>query len=212
MDFDITSTIRLSPTGYRWQSEDGSGRWVEGVRLGIGWRPHPWLNIAFGYDRLNDSEGTISALARFSMPIGSPSRTPRWEGLGLMAAGAVPHDSELWRPIEGVGQIKLATRATVASLVSRAEIRFLQDTVNSGNVVELEVVLPEVAPKDIRVEVRLVPGSGNNPAVPGEDYIDESVETTIAEGRASARVSVQLLHNDSMQESRSLSVTVSLVF
>ena len=153
MDFDITSTIRLSPTGYRWQSEDGLGRWVEGARLSIGWRPHPWLNIAVGYERPSDGKGTTSVLARFTIPIGSPSRTPGWEGAGLMAAGAVPDDSELWRPIEGVGQIRLATRAAVSSLVSGAEIRFLQDAVNSGDVVELEVVLPDVAPEDIRVEV-----------------------------------------------------------
>ena len=45
----------------------------------------------------------------------------------------------------------------------------------------------------------------------GEDYVDEAVETTIAEGSTTAQVSFQLLVNDGMQEDRSLGATVSLV-
>ncbi len=208
---DITSTVRVNTTGYRWQSEDGSGSWIEGARLDVGWRPHPWLNITAGYDRPSNAEGTASVLVRFTMPIGGPSKTPRWEGLGVTAGGSAPNDSELWRPIDGVGQIRVATHTTVASLVNRAEVRFLQSAVNSGNTVQLEVVLPEAAQKDIRVEVRLVPGSGDNPAVAGVDYIDQPVETTITKGSTSATVSIQLLRNDEMEENRSLSATVSLV-
>ena len=71
-------------------------------------------------------------------------------------------------------------------------------------------MLSSAAPEDIRVEVRLVPGSGNHPAVPGEDFVDQPVEMTIPGGATSGRVTIQLLRNDGQQENRSLSATVSL--
>jgi len=56
-----------------------------------------------------------------------------------------------------------------------------------------------------------VPGSGESPAVPGEDYVDEPIEMTIAKGATSGRVSIRLLRNDDIQANRSLGATVSLV-
>ena len=211
MGLNITSTLRMNTTGYRWESEDGSGEWTQGVRLDLGWRPHPWLQLSAGYDRMTESDGALSFLAGLSIPFGSRSKLPRWEGLGLAAGGSVPNTTDLWRPTEGIGQIRVATRTTVDGLVGNAQVRFLQDTVDSGGSVQLEIVLPAAAPKDIRVAVRLVPGSGDNPAVPGEDFVDEPVETTIPKGTRTGRVSVQLLRNEGMQESRNLGATVSVV-
>ena len=208
---DVTSTLRLNTTGYRWESEDGSGQWTHGVRLDVGWRPHPWLHLSAGYDRATEGEDTVSFLAGLRIPLGSQSKPPRWEGLGLAAGGSAPDATELWRPTEGIGQIRVATVTASESLVSNAEVRFLQDTVSSGGAVQLEVVLPAAAPQDIRVSVRLVPGSGDNPAVPGEDFVDEPVETTIAKGAKKGRVFVQLLRNAGMQDDRSLGATVSVV-
>ena len=208
---DITSTLRLNTTGYRWESEDGSGQWTKGMRLDIGWRPHPWLRLSAGYDRMTEGKDTASFLAGFRIPLGSQSKPPRWEGLGFAGGGSAPVGTDLWRPAEGIGQIRVATLTSPESLVSHAEVRFLQDTVSSGGSVLLEVILPAAAPQDIRVSVRLVPGSGSNPAVPGEDFVDESVETTIATGARKGRVSVQLLRNSDMREGRSLAATVSVV-
>lgn len=212
MGLDITSTLRANTTGYRWESEDGSDEWTQGVRLDLGWRPHPWLYLSAGYDRMTEGEDALSFLAGLRIPFGSRSKPPQWEGLGLAASGSMPSTTDLWRPTEGVGQIRVATTSTtVDGLVSNVQVRFLQDTVDSGGAVQLELVLPAAAPKDIRVAVRLVPGSGNNPAVPGEDFVDEPVETTIPEGARTGRVSVQLLRNEGMQESRNLGATVSVV-
>ena len=180
MGVDVTSTVRLNAAGYRWESEDGSGQWTKGVRLGLGWRPTPWLNLSTGYDNMTGGEDALSFLAGVRIPLGGQSKPPRWEGLGLAAGGSAPDTTDLWRPTEGVGQIRVATRTTVGHLVSNAEVRFLQDTVSSGGVVQLEIVLPAAAPRDIHVVVRLVPGSGNSPTVPGEDFVDEPLETTIA--------------------------------
>jgi len=208
---DVTSTLRLNTTGYRWESEDGSGQWTQGVRLDVGWRPHPWLHLSAGYDRMTEGEDTVSFLAGLRIPLGSQSKPPRWEGLGVAAGGSAPNATDLWRPAEGIGQIRVATVTSAESLVNSAEVRFLQDTVTSGGAVQLEVVLPAAAPQDIRVSVRLVPGSGHNPAVPGEDFVDDPVETTIAKGKKKGRVFVQLLRNADMRENRSLGATVSIV-
>ena len=211
MGVDVTSTLRMNTTGYRWEAEDGSGQWTHGVRLDVGWRPHPWLHLRAAYDRISEGEDALSFLAGLRIPFGSQSNPPRWEGLGLAAGGSPPSATNLWRPTEGVGQIRVASHTTVDSLVSNAEVRFLQDTVHSGDAVQLEVVLPAAAPKDIRVAVRLVPGSGDNPAVPGEDFVDESVETTVPKGVRTARVFVRLIRNEGMQQDRSLGATVSVV-
>ena len=208
---DVTSTLRVSATGYGWEEKNGSGRWNEGGRLDIGWQPHPWLNFGAGYDRTGDEREVLSFVVGLRVPLGSPAKAPRWEGLGVTGGNSGAGPDSLWRPTEGVGQIQVATTATPASLVADAEVRFLQDTVNSGSTVRLEVVLPEAAQEDIRVAVRLVPGSGENPAVAGEDFVDEAVETTIAAGNATVELSIQLLDNNGLQEERSLGATVSLV-
>lgn len=208
---DVTSTLGVSTTGYRWEAADGSGQWNEGVRLDVRWRPHPWLDFGVGYDRLGEADGALSLFAGLRVPLGSPTSPPRWEGLGVAAGGSAPDSSSLWRPIEGVGPIRVATRQTPASLVAEAEVRFLEDAVESGNTVQVEVVLPAAAPENMRVSVRLVPGTGDHPAVAGEDYVDQAVEATIAEGSTTAQVSFRLLLNDALRENRSLGATVTLV-
>ena len=122
----------------------------------------------------------------------------------------MPGDRELWRPVQGAGRIRVGTRAEVSGLVGDAEIRFLEDTVGSGDTVQLEVVLGSAAPEDLRVEIRLVPGSGDHPAVPGEDYVDLPVELTIPRGATSGRGSIRLLRNAGQQENRSLGATATL--
>ena len=211
LNFNVTTTVRADVTGYRWQSEDVSEEWNLGTRLGFDWRPHPWLTLNADYDRAVDGRDSLSALARLTVPLGGSSKQlPRWEGLGVAVGGSAPNDSDLWRPVDDIGRIRVATRADASALVESAEIRFLQDTVGSGDVVRLEIVLSAAAPEDIRVEVRLVPGSGDNPAVPGEDFVDQPVELTIAQGATTGGVSIQLLRNNDVRENRSLGATVSL--
>ena len=209
--FDITSTLRMNTTGYRWGSGDETGHRSSGLRLELGWRPHPWLNLAAGYDRDGGGDEALSLHATLRMPLEDLSNPPRWRGLGVAAAGTTPADSQLWRPVEGGRRIRVVTRSSVSVPVGDAEIRFLQDTVGSGNAVQLEVVLSSAATQDLRVEVRLVPGSGTNPAVPGEDFVDRPVEITIPVGATTGQVSIQLLRNDGLSERRSLSATVSPV-
>ena len=212
LKFDLTTTVRADVTGYRWQAEDGSDEWKLGSRLGFDWRPHPWLTLNTAFGRTVDGQDMLSASARLTVPLGGSSKPlPRWEGLGVAVGGSAPNDIELWRPVDDIGRMRVATRINASALVESAEIRFEQDTVGSGEVVRLEIMLSAAAPEDIRVEVRLVPGSGDNPAVPGVDFVDQPVELTISQGATTGSVSIQLLRNDDIQEYRSLSATVSLI-
>ena len=211
MRIHVTTTLRLNAVGYRWRAEDGSERWDDGVRMGLDWRPHPWFRLGADYDGVGRSKGSTGFQVALDVPFGGPSGSPPWEGLGVAVDGSGPADEDLWRPVDEIGPIKVATRRQgAAGLVEQARVRFLQDAVGSGEAVQLEVSLPAAAPEDIRIMVRLVPGSGTNPAVPGEDFVDEPVETTIRQGAASTTVSIPLIRNDGMEGPRGLGATVSL--
>ena len=207
---DLSTTLRMRATGYHRESEDGLRRWSEGVRMGIGWRPHPWLKLRGDYDYGSEDTAGLSAHAGISIPLSSLAESMHWEGLGRAVRASLTSESQLWRPVEA-GRIRVATQVDVAGLDAPVEIYFLQEDAASGDTVELEIALSSAAQTNTHLEVRLVPGSGSNPAVSGEDFVDEPAQVTIPQGETSARVSFQLLYNPAQQENRSLSATVSLV-
>ena len=207
---DLTTTLRMHATGYRWEAENGSGDWSDGVRLGLGLRPHPWLNLSGEYDHTSTREGGLSVHLGLRIPFGQLSRPLNWQGLGVLEGDSRSGESKLWRPVEGTGRIRVATLSNVAGITGEVEIYFLQDEADSGDTVELEVVLASAAEADTTLEVRLVPGAGNNPAVAGVDFVDTPAQLVISQGETRGRVSFQLLYNAAQQENRSLSATVSL--
>ena len=213
--FDATDTIVLNAAVGRWEAVDGSGDWMTRARLGVEWRPHSWLSLGSDWGTSATGDEDVGVRAAVVIPLGGVSRVlPRWKGLGLAGGGSIPDASDVWRPIETVGPIEVAER-TISILNSTpsqdATVRFLQDSVDTGGTVQVEVALSSPASKETRLAVRLVPGAGDNPAVPGEDYVDETIEIVIAEGATSAVASFQLLHNPSLQSARALSVTVTAV-
>ena len=211
MRLDLTTTLSFNTVGYRWQSEDGTDRWDAGARLDLDWRPHPWLKLGAGYDGIGRAERFAKFQVALQIPLGSPSKRPQWEGLGAFSFGSGPALGDLWSPVSKVDRIRVATRAPVSATADGVEVRFLDDSAGTGGEVRLEVSLSAPAAEDVRVEVQLVPGSGDNPAVPGVDFVDEPVEVTIRQGTKSSTVSIQLLPNDDLQESRSLNVTATIV-
>lgn len=207
LNLKMTTTVRANLTAYSWEADDGSDEWSEGARLGVDWRPHPWLNFTASYDGIGSSKTSSSFLARVSVPIGGTSRPkPRWEGFGVLPKSGVPGVFNLWRPVDKIGRIKVARRIETSTLANRVNIRPLRNSIVSGESLQVELSLPVVAPEDVLVRVRLAPGSGANPAVPGVDFHDGIIEATIREGEKDAVVSLPLIRNDDMRKPRSLKI------
>lgn len=211
--FDPTSTISLNAATGRWQAKDGSGEWTKRARLGLEWRPHPWLRLGGAWTDSGAGRDTMDFRAALSIPLGGARPAfPRWQGLGIVGGGAEQGVSDVWRAVDNVGRIEVAERTVPivgSNPTSEATVRFLQDSVDTGGTVRVEIVLSSPAKTDTPLQVRLVPGGGSNPAVPGEDYVDEAVDVTIGEGETSAVARFRLLNNPDLKMARSLSVTVT---
>jgi hypothetical protein len=210
-----TSTLSVETALTRWEARDGAGRWETGARVGVSWQPHAWVKIRTAWDGIGTSTPNPSASAFLTFPLGGREPIPGWQGLDLGSLAQNHATMDIWRPIDNIGQIRVAERVTTPSLadtiLSGLAVRFLQDDAGSGEEIKVEVTLSAPVSEEIRLLVQLVPGAGDNPAVPGEDYLDEPVEVSIGQGSTSGVATIQLLRNADMTEARSLGVTVSLV-
>ena len=211
LNLAATTTIGVTAALARWD-DDGAGRSFVDGRLGVGWRPHTWLSFEAGLGGIGPAKDTGAVRAALRIPLGGGAWTmPRWQGLGVV--GAATARADVWRPMDNIGRIRIAERAAAPeSRVSAAdvEVRFLQDSIPTGGEVGIEVSIPAALSEDLVVELRLVPGEGNNPVVAGVDYVDEPVEVTIRRGTTSARARIRLLHNPDMREARTIDVDVSI--
>ena len=207
--FDATTTVSVDLSFARWDGA-GPGRPVDDGRVAVGWRPHPWLSFETGVAGVGSAaeSGAVRALLR--VPFGGGGyKLPRWSGLGVAGGAGAPAD--LWRPIENVERLETVERAVAPARPRLGEIsaRFLQDSASTGGVVRVEVTIPEALGHDLALELRLGPGDGDNPAVAGEDFVDEPVAATVPRGETSTRVSIRLLHNADMRSARILSVALA---
>ena len=148
------------------------------------------------------------------VPLGRQATHPRLEGAGLSGwPGPTPQCYGYLESIENIGQIRVAEREVTSlsfdEILRGLTVRFLQDSAVSGESIKVQVSTSAPASEDIRLLVSLVTGEGDNPAVPGEDYLDEPVGVTISQGTTGSVATLQLLRNDNLTEARSLSVTVS---
>ena len=209
-----TNTVGVETALTRWEHRDGSGRMSTGARLGLQWRPHDWLSVGTSRDGIGTEDAQSTVHVAFEVPIGRRASPPRWRGLGLTEKRQAGSAANMWRAVDNIGQIRLAERAVapekdVRRLLRNMDVRFLQDSASSGSAIRVQVTLEAPVAAVTRLHVRLKPGQGDNPAVAGEDFVDEAVELVIPEGAARGEVSIQLLRNAGMSESRSLSVAVS---
>ena len=205
---DVTTTVSADAALARWE-DDGAGRESLESRFGLGWRPHPWLGLRTGWASGLSGESVTTRLG-VNVPLGGGRKTaPRWEGLGTLGVAA-DTPTDMWRPVENVERLRTIERVAPGQ-VDGVSVRFLQSSAPTGAEVAVEVSLPAPASEDVRLSVRLAPGSGDNPAVAGEDFVaDEPVEVTIARGETSGTATIPLLYNASLQTLRSLAVEVSL--
>ena len=211
LKLDLTTTLSLSTAVGQWEEEHGLGGWSTNGRMAGGWRPHPWLDIGVAWNGIGTLGDDKVVRVGFSMPLGGTRTPPRWEGLGLAGGGPGPSALDPWTPVDNIGVIQVARRTTGSDdLVSGATVRFLQDDAYSGDQIGIEVSLTSATSSDLDLVVTLAPGTGDNPAVPGVDFVDEPIPVTIRAGTSSAVVTVQLPLNAQLDEARSLSATVAL--
>ena len=212
LQLDLTSTLSMSSAIGRWEEDDGLGGWTTNGRMAVGWRPHPWLDIGFAWNGLGTLDDDKTIRVGLSMPLGETRKPPRWQGLGLVGGGGPPRSAlDPWSPVDDIGVIQVARREGGRDhLVSGASVRFLQDSASSGDRIGMEVRLPAVTSRDLNLVVKLAPGAGDSPAVPGVDFIDEPIPVTVRAGTSSAVVTVQLPLNADLDEARSLRATIAL--
>ena len=209
-----TSTIDVTGAIGRWEGEDEFSRWSTRGRVTVGWRPHPWLKLATDWNGIGSTDEDAGVRMAIAIPFGGGGQKPRWEGLGLTGDNVVVDTPSLWQSADIGGRIEFAERQvsgttdTVDNVIDGAEIQFLQDSADTGGQIVVQVTLPGPVSEDTRVYVRLMPGDGDNPAVPGEDYVDEAIEVLIASGQSTGTATIELLHNPDMTEVRSLSAVV----
>jgi len=206
--FDLTTTLSLDTAMGRWERDDAGRTTLDG-RLGLGWTPHPYLRFDAGTGLGPGADGGAFRLS-LNVPLGGPRQRTRWEGLGALrlAGGAAAVD--LWRPVENVGRIRTIERVALRdTTVDGVTVRFLQPSAPTGGTAEVEVVLSAPASADVRLTVRLAPGSGGSPAVAGVDYVDEPALVTIPAGATTGRATFQLLDNPALAVDRTLTVTVA---
>lgn len=212
--FDATTTIAVETAYARWEDKKRRGVWNSGGRIGFNWQPHTWLTIGANYNEHSHGDDASSFAITFTRPLGGGGRqeTPRWSGFGEPAGGSKPKAADLWRAVEDIGRIRMVERDAAdedgLTEIEGVEIQFLQDSVASGEDVLLEVTIPTPLARDTRLVLRLVPGTGSNPAIPGEDFTDEPIDVLLPAGETSTVVSIPLLLNNSMRNARSLDVRV----
>ena len=207
---DLTTTLSMSTAVGQWEDDDGLGGWSTKGRMTVGWRPHPWFNIGVAWNGLGSHSDTRELRLGFTMPLGGKGKPPQWEGMGVVGGGATSSSIDPWSPVESVGVIQVARRETASEQPTpEATVRFLSDSASTGDEISVEVSLSAVTSHDVDLVVTLGPGTGDNPAVPGVDYIDEPIPVTIRAGTSSTVVTIQLPLNADLNESRSLMATVT---
>ena len=206
--FDLTTTVSLDTALGRWERDDTGRSTVDG-RLGFGWRPHPYLRMD-AHTGLGSGADGESYTFSLDVPFGGPRKRTKWAGLGAFAMARNATAGDLWRPVENVGRIRTIERAARQNAGGDGvTVRFLQSSAASGGTVEVEVALSAPASEEVRLSVRLAPGSGDNPAVAGVDYVDEPALVTIPQGATSGRATFRLLVNPTLDTDRTLTVTVA---
>ena len=203
-----TTALDLNLAAGEWDT--AHGRRLSG-RVGLAWQPHTYLRLSSDLSGIGSDDPQATHRITFTMPLGRTQQSPQWHGLGLAADSPAQAD-DLWQRVVVVNRIEVIERERpIADLVGAAAVRFLQASAPTGNAIRVEITLPAAAAQAARVEVRLKPGTGDNPAVAGVDFVDAPVIVTIPEGDTSSIATLQLLRNPDLNANRALSVAVRYI-
>ena len=216
LDLSPTDTLDLTVAMTRWDQADNTELWATGARLGLRWKPHDWISLGTSWENSGTGRDGHALQLSVSVPIGTTGRAPRWKGIGKkIDRQARASGGDIWRPIENVGRIEVAERIINDRLlinsdgtVRGATVRFMQNSASSGDAIKVEITLASSITEDARLSLRLAPGSGDNPAIPGEDFADEPTLITIPAGQTTGIATIRLMRNAAMTKPRSLGVKV----
>lgn len=211
--FKPTTTITLNASIGRWEGREDFNTWATSGRIRLAWQPHSYLGLNVAWRDIGLTEDGLVVQAEIRIPIGGRKSTqPRWQGLGLVARNKI-QASDIWRKVSNVGRIEYTKRSfettRTAGVPVGAKVRFLQTDADSGQAIKVEVTLPAPATEDVHILIELIPGEGDNSAVPDVDYVDEPVGVLIRRGESRAVVSIDLLHNPEMTVSKTLKVKLA---
>lgn len=183
----------------RRQDADGGGNFSTSGLFDLAWRPP---QRAFS---LSAAVTGIGEQAKFGLTFNRPLGAPRRDLAPRPDAAAF---TDLYRPVAS-GKIEVAERKAAnpsGVQVGGAQVSFLQSSAGTGSKIRLQAKLPAAAPRDTRIVVKLVPGDGPHPAVPGVDYQDAPIELLIRAGETTATATVVLINNPGMTTGRSLRI------
>ena len=204
---NLTATTALDVSLAVGEWDTANGRQLSG-RAELAWQPHTYLRLSSDLSGIGGDDPQATHRITFTMPLGRTKQGSQWHGLGL-AADSPAHADDLWQRVAVVNRIDvIESERPIADLVGAAGVRFLQASAPTGNAIRVEITLPAAAAQAARVEVRLKPGAGDNPAVAGVDFVDAPVIVTIPEGATTTVATMQLLFNPDLTATRALSVAV----
>ena len=118
---NATRTISLDAAAGRWETWNSSRDWVTRTRVGIGWRPHPWVELRGSWEDAGSREDSGAISAAVTIPFGSGDQPrPRWQGLGLARSGLeqepeVAPGPNMWRAVTNLGRLNVTERSEQVS-------------------------------------------------------------------------------------------------
>ncbi len=210
---NLTDTVNVDVSASQWESTNSKAAvpFEKSESIGVEWKPHKWVTFTHRYSNKNTSlEPVRDYNFSLNVPLGrdKSKAAPRWTGLGVAGQNEGANPDVIWDPVDNLREIKYVERVKPVEKVENAKIEFLAPSVESGDSIPVKITLPSPASEETKIIVRLEPGETGEPAVAGEDYIDEPVTLIVAQGQQVAEAEVQILHNNNMTAPRSIKVII----
>ena len=198
-----TTAIKLDLSVGDWDSQTEIGESVIRNRVAVAWQPHPYWRFSGDYSDGNQVDAHKSMRIAFVKPLGKHRAKAQWVGFGVARNEQVQSD-DMWRTVASENRIEVVERKAPTRDAQSGDVRlrFLQNTAATGTTIRIEAYLSAPAENDLRILVQLSPGSGDNPAIPGEDFSTEPIEIVITQGSTAGIAAVDMPHNPDNKSTR----------
>ena len=228
-NLNLTSTMKLEGNVSQWQSDNfGANHSLVQAGVGMDWQPHRFLNFKAEWQHIErddliskqgiTTEQPVTFSARIKLPLqaGKIHATPKdfalanLEPFGEMSLSNGVAD--IWQAADVEGKIRYSKRGSAPSAVSKGNVSviFENTQASTGGQFVLVASTPHQANRDYQVSIRLQ-GTGANPAIAGEDFVDEVYTITIKKGQDSGKTAVRILDNPNIKQKRSIAIKIDEV-